>query len=168
MAEDHHDCNCVKDTNDSKILAGQAEGLLQVALEWLGKTNLEATSTLLDIVKKLLTLSGVTESDAWINYYYARASVAQKRNQLEVALASCRKALDVALRLYSGDHYAILLAQANVGESLAALGQKDEGRAMVAASLEKLKVADVGTDAHMVAWKEKAVGELTQTLKNLS
>jgi hypothetical protein len=168
MSQRHHWTDSAQESNDAKILSAQAEGQLNMALKWLGKDDLVAARVFLGTVKKLLTLSGDINTNIWINYYYACATVAQKGNQWHGALRHCRKALSLTRRLYPSGHCSVLVAQANVGESLAALGQKDKGRAMVAASLEKLKAADVGTEAHMISWKETALEELTQTLNKLS
>ena len=106
-------------TDDFKLLTGQAQGQLNLALQWLDKKNPEAASAFVVTVKKLLTLSSATDSEAWINYYYVRAAVAESRGHLKAALGYCRKSLAAARRVHPENHHAVLIAKANVGESLA-------------------------------------------------
>jgi hypothetical protein len=168
MSDEQNSPGASLSVNDLNILAGQAENQINLAVHWLQKNNYLAAEILVGPAKKLLTLSGKTEHAAWINYYHVRTVIAQERKQFQTALVYCRKSLAMTVKHFPPGHCAILTAQANVGECLGELGYKDTARAIVAENLEKLKAADVGTDANMIAWKESTVKSVTDVLNKLS
>jgi hypothetical protein len=69
-------------------------------------------------------------------------------------------------RLYPAAHYSNLVAEASVAELLGKLGDKDTAGAVITASIEKLKAADVGTQVDFIAWKEATIQNLTESLKD--
>jgi hypothetical protein len=152
------------DANDVRILVGQATNQVNLAGFWLGKENVEATEIHLDAIKRLLTLAGVTEHDAWTYYYHARASIAQEKKDFRTALRYARKSLGISRRLHPADHYSNIVAVANVAELLGRLGDENTARTLIADSIEKLKAVDFGTEANLIAWKESTIENLTETL----
>lgn len=159
---DHHQCS-----ESEQQLANQAQNQLNLALYWLAQKNLEASNAFLFTVKKLLILSGASKNEAWINYYYARGAIAESRGHPKAALHYSRKSLAAARKIHPETHYVVLQAQANLGDSLAALGQKEKGRALIADSLEKFRAIDVGSEANRLAWKENIVRQLEENLQSV-
>ena len=49
---DHHQCpDCSLQPDETKLLTAQAQGQLNMALEWLGKNYLEAAGAFVDTVR---------------------------------------------------------------------------------------------------------------------
>lgn len=169
MSEEKHEgCNCTSQPiSDEQLLANQAEAKANLAYTWLYKDRIDVAEVHLQAAAKLLKLSGIKECAGMALYSAARAAIAQKRGQNKAALRHSRKAYSISKDLYPAHHYSIALAQANYGEMVATVVDKEKGLAIMTAGLELLKAADVGTAKHMLDWKENAVKEITATMAGL-
>ncbi len=170
MSEEKHEgCNCSNTPiSDEQLLANQAENKANLAFMWLGKDRIDAAEVHLEGAAKLLALSGIQECEGTALYAAARAAIAQKRGQNKAALRHARKAYLIRKSLHPAHHYSIALAQANYGEMMAVVVDKEKGLAIMTEGLELLKAADVGTSEHFLAWKENAIKEITETMNGLS
>lgn len=165
--EKHEGCNCGHEMSDSELLANQAEAKVNLAIMWLQKDRLDVAEIHMTAASKLLALTGDTDSAVWAKYYTARTAIAQTRGHKKAAMRHARKAFAISKKVHSADTYHVHLAQGNFGECLAQTGNRT-GLIMLAEAIVNLKAVDVGSEAHMVTWKEATLKEMAETLERLS
>ncbi len=165
--EHHKGCNCSHEMSDEQLLAAQAEAKVSLAILWIEKDRLNAAEVHLAAASKLFALSGQSDGPSLSSYHNARAAIAQKRGQHKAALRHARKAFAIAKAHNQPDSYRVFLAQANFGECMVLAGKKEKGLQIMSEGLDKLKCADVGKDATMVAWHSNAVAEIAENLAKL-
>jgi len=171
MSEIDQCLGCGATASDTALLIAQSRSQLDQAYNWMQRKNLNAAEAFLDTARKLLVLSDDAEttspSDIWARYHTTRGIVAEQRKMFHAALRHHRLALNVVQRLYPDDNYKVLTVLIIIGTCLVSLGDKDKGRAMIAANLQKLKEADFSNETGMLKWRDAQVKIFTEFLDEM-
>ena len=164
--DQHKGCNCGHEMTAPELLASQAENIINLAFMWMQKDSLDAAEVHLASASKLLSLSGLKDTETHAFYHHARGMMAQKKGHKKSAVRHTRASFAIYESKYPADHYRYAIGQMNFGECLAEAGNP-KGRQIMKEGIEKFAAADVGSEEHMLAWKAQTLAEQLRSLERL-